>query len=82
MSKKVKNLVITFDSPDKLFKMKEDYEFIGRETDVDTKELKLTVLALPRKYKKKSIREAKIARKREEENEYDYDSYDRKYNNQ
>jgi hypothetical protein len=78
---KVKNLVITFDNQESLMKMKEDYEFIGREVDVDMSELKLTVLTLPRKYKKKNIREAKIARKREAENEYDFDAYDRKYNN-
>lgn len=81
MPKKVKNLVLSFEDPISLKKMKEDYEFIGREVDSDLDQLKLTVLALPRKYKKKNVREAKLARKREAETDYDDDAYDRKYNN-
>lgn len=71
---KIKPLVLTFGTLDELEKAKAEYDFIGREVDIDRKQLKLTVLTLPRRYKKKALREAKTARKREEEN-YPYGDY-------
>lgn len=71
---KIKPLVLTFSSLDELEKAKAEYDFIGREVEVDRKALKLTVLTLPRRYKKKAMRDAKAARKREEE-DYPYGDY-------
>jgi hypothetical protein len=62
---KIKPLVLSFKSLDDLEKAKAEYDYIGREVDVDRKALKLTVLTLPRKYKKKTMREIKAARRRE-----------------
>lgn len=70
MAKKIKPLVLTFDNAGDLERMKEEYEFIGREVNIDRQAMKLTVLTLPRKYKKKSIKETKNARKKEKEESF------------
>lgn len=69
---KIKPLVLSFKDIDALEKMKAEYDYIGRETSVDRQKLELTLLTLPRKYKKKTEREAKLRAKREENEDYSY----------
>ena len=71
---KIRNLVLYPKNPDALYALKREYEWIGRETRVSKDELgqKLVVLALPSKYKKKDIQEAKLKAKREA---YESDEY-------
>lgn len=68
----VKPLVMSFTSLDELEKVKADYDFIGREVEVDRQNLRLIVLTVPKKYKKKSDKEAKIRSRKEAD---DYDDY-------
>lgn len=70
---KVRPLVMNFPDIKSLESMRDEYEFIGREVDIDSRELKLTVLTLPRKYKKKQVKEAKAKAKKE--TEFDYEEY-------
>ena len=70
---KVKPLVMNFSDAEALNKMKEEYDFIGREVEIDVRNLKLTVLTLPRKYKRKQSKEAKTRRPRE--GDFDYEEY-------
>lgn len=70
---KIKPLVLEFTNQTDLEKMADEYKFIGREVEINRKELKLTVLTLPKKYKKKTEREAKANRNKEQDNEYDLD---------
>jgi hypothetical protein len=72
---KVKPLIMSFPDAQALEAMRQEYEFIGRETEVNQRELKLTVLTLPKKYKKKSVREAK-ARAKSRDGEFDLDEYE------
>ena len=73
---KIKPLVMSFKSVDELEKMKAEYDFIGRDTDVNVSELKLTVLTLPRKYKKKQSRDNKPSRNRSDnDSEYGDSEY-------
>lgn len=66
---KVKPLVMSFDNINDLTKMKKEYEFIGREVEVDNAELKLTILTLPKKYKRKIIKPSRATRNAD--NSYD-----------
>jgi hypothetical protein len=70
----IKPLVMSFSSLDELEKAKADYDFIGREVDVDRKSLRLTVLTIPRKYKKKADKEAKLRARKESDNYDDYNN--------
>jgi len=72
---KIKPLVMSFENVVALEKMREEYEFIGREVEVNHKELKLTVLTLPKKYKRKQARDSKPTRT-SRENEFDYEDYE------
>lgn len=69
---KVKPLVMNFDNINDLTKMKEEYEFIGREVEVNNAELKLTILTLPKKYKRKITKPTRIAR----DTDKTYDEYE------
>lgn len=64
---KAKNLVLYPTSATELYRLKQEYEWMGREVDIvkDPSGDKLVVLALPRKYKKKEQAEAKVKAKRE-----------------
>lgn len=64
---KAKNLVLYPNSATELYRLKQEYEWMGREVDIvrDPSGDKLVVLALPRKYKKKEQAEAKVKAKRE-----------------
>jgi hypothetical protein len=68
---KAKNLVIDCDNQREVFRLVEEYKFIGREVDYDVNKLQVTVLALPRDYKKKREASAKAVAKREIDNQYD-----------
>jgi hypothetical protein len=72
---KVRPLVMNFGSADELEKMRQEYEFIGREVETNQAELKLTVLTLPKKYKRKAARENKIRNTRRE-NDFDFEEYE------
>lgn len=66
MSSKSSNVHIQCESPERLFALKEEFEsYVGRDTTYDLKTLTLTVLALPKKYKKKTVAENKIRRQRQ-----------------
>jgi len=65
---------MSFENVSALTKMKEEYEFIGREVEVNTPELKLTVLSLPKKYKKKKSSSPKTSRPQNDD-EVNYDEY-------
>ncbi len=64
---KVKNLVLYPSSQTELYRLKQEYEWIGREVDIsrDAHGQKIIVRALPRKYKKKEQAEAKLKAKKE-----------------
>ena len=72
---KVNPLVMSFPDQESLEKTRKEYEFIGREVETDARELKLTVLTLPKKYKKKSVQEAKV-RARSRDNDFDTEDYE------
>lgn len=83
---KATNVHIQCESQERLFALKDEFEnFVGRDTTYDLKTLTLTVLALPKKYKKKTALENKIRRQRQARDaEFsDYDEYseyeDREY---
>jgi len=72
---RTKNYVLYPATQEELYRLKGEYEWIGREVDiVRDPQLgdKLVVLALPRKYKKKEQEEAKLRAKREA---YEEDPY-------
>lgn len=51
--------------------------YVGRDTILDEANLKLIVLALPKKYKRKSVRESKAKANRAEKVSYDeYNDYE------
>lgn len=58
--------------------LQEEYtNFVGRDTILDENTFKLTVLALPKKYKRKSVRESKAKANRAEKVSYDeYNDYE------
>lgn len=70
-----KNHVLYPATQEELYRLKGEYEWIGREVDIVRDPIlgdKLVVLALPRKYKKKEQAEAKLRAKREA---YEEDPY-------
>lgn len=70
-----KNQIVYSDSPEFLERMEEEFRvYVGRDTYLDRKRGCLTVLALPRKYKRKAKMEAR-ARRRDEEMNPDWDQY-------
>lgn len=75
---KIKNLTLSFKDAESLTKMKEEYLYIGREVTADYRKLELKVLALPKTYKKKQEREAKLLARKSDED--DYEAYSKKYN--
>ena len=86
MSTKASNAHIQCNSQEQLFALKDEFEnYVGRDTTYDLKTLTLTVLALPKKYKKKTAMENKARRQRQARDaEFsDYDEYseyeDREY---
>lgn len=64
----IKNLVIR-GSQEELIRQLEEYKFIGREAELDLSAGKLTVFALPRSYKKKRVAEAKLAARRQSDDD-------------
>lgn len=81
MSTKPKNHNIRCSSPERLFALKDEYEnYVGRDTSYDLETLTLTVMALPKKYKKKTQAENKARRQRQERDalftDYDEAEYD------
>lgn len=51
--------------------------YVGRDTQLDENTFKLTIFALPLRYKKKSLRESKARARREENTDYeDYNDYE------
>lgn len=64
----IKNLVIR-GTQEELIRQLEEYKFIGREAELDLSEGKLTVFALPRSYKKKRVAEAKLAARRQSDDD-------------
>ena len=64
----IKNLVV-YGTQEELVKALEEYKYIGREAELDLNAGKLTVFALPRSYKKKRAAEAKLAARRQAEDE-------------
>lgn len=82
MSARAKNQNIQCKSLFQLKQLQSEFEdYIGRETSADEKTLTLTVLALPRKYKRKTEREKKIKRAQREKfaNFYSYEDYTPEY---
>lgn len=71
---KINNLVLYPNSQEELYRLKNEYEWLGRETRIqrDSHGQKLVVLALPSKYKKKERIEAKSRAKREADEEGTY----------
>jgi hypothetical protein len=66
---KSKNLVITANDGQHMRQLADDYIYIGREVDVDPQTFKVTVLALPRSYKKKRAAETKLESRRSNSDE-------------
>lgn len=74
-----KNQHIQCTSEEQLYALKDEFEnYAGRDTTYDLKTLNLTVLALPRKYKKKTVQENK-ARKARRDKESLFSDYDSDY---
>lgn len=72
-----KNQHIQCTSVEQLNALKDEFEnFAGRDTTYDLTTLTLTVLALPRKYKKKTVQENKVRKARRDKESLfsDYDS--------
>lgn len=70
-----KNQVIYSSDNSKLERLNEEFhDYLGRDTRLDKSAGRLTIFALPRKYKKKSQREQK-ARSREEDYNPAWDKY-------
>jgi hypothetical protein len=79
MSAKSKNQHIQCTSTEQLLSLKDEFEnYAGRDTTYDLTTLSLTVLALPRKYKKKTVQENK-ARKARRDKESLFSDYDSDY---
>lgn len=74
---KIRNMVKDFTSQSEAQALAAEYRYIGREARVepDGNAYKLTVYALPLKYKKKSEQEAKLQAKREGGRGYEDDLY-------
>lgn len=69
MSAKSKNQHIQCENATQLFLLQEEYEkYVGRETLVNEKDLTLTVLSMPRKYKRKAKKQEQLRRNRRERN--------------
>lgn len=64
-----KNMLITTSSASEAEALAEEYRFCGRDAKVDSRTNEVTVLALPIKYKAKSVREAKARKSKETEPE-------------
>lgn len=62
---KIKNLIIECGDQKAVFKLLDEYKFIGRETNYDLEKLQVIVLALPRNYKKKNDATSKAKANRE-----------------
>lgn len=81
MSAKSNNQHIQCENATQLFRLQEEYEnYAGRETIVDERNLTLTVLSMPRKYKRKSKKQEQLRRNRRERNvdylaDHDYAEY-------
>ena len=74
-----KNQHIQCTSVEQLHALKDEFEnYAGRDTTYDLTTLNLTVLALPRKYKKKTVQENK-ARKARRDKESLFSDYDSDY---
>ena len=74
-----KNQHLQCTSVEHLNALKEEFEtYAGRDTTYDLTTLTLTVLALPRKYKKKTVQENK-ARKARRDKESLFSDYDGDY---
>lgn len=74
-----KNQHIQCTSAEQLLALKDEFEnYAGRDTTYDLTTLNLTVLALPRKYKKKTVQENK-ARKARRDKESLFSDYDNDY---
>lgn len=72
-----KNQHIQCTSAEQLNALKDEFEnYAGRDTTYDLTTLTLTVLALPRKYKKKTVQENKVRKARRDKESLfsDYDS--------
>lgn len=72
-----KNQHIQCASAEQLNALKDEFEnYAGRDTTYDLTTLTLTVLALPRKYKKKTVQENKVRKARRDKESLfsDYDS--------
>ena len=84
MSANAKNFTIRCASPENLFQLKDEYEnYVGRDTTYDLGAMTLTILALPKKYKRKTVRDNKLRRARqnregfgEYEDYSDYENWD------
>ncbi|MBC9706678.1 MAG: hypothetical protein H9W81_17345 [Enterococcus sp.] len=78
MSANAKNFTIRCASQEKLFQLKDEYEnYVGRDTTYDLGTLTLTILALPKKYKRKTTRESKLRRARQNRESFsDYEDYE------
>lgn len=64
--------------------LEEIVDYLGRDVNTDEANLEITVLALPRHYKKKSVRESRLRRARQNRSGYnaedeDYSGYADKY---
>lgn len=81
---KAKNMHLTYKTKEALFTAKEDYENAGRDVHYNINELSLTVYALPLKYRKKDLREARLRAQRETNDPFsdveDYSSAAKRYN--
>jgi hypothetical protein len=74
-----KNQHIQCTSVEQLLALKDEFEnYAGRDTTYDLTTLNLTVLSLPRKYKKKTVQENK-ARKARRDKESLFSDYDSDY---
>jgi hypothetical protein len=79
-----KNQHIQCTSAEQLLALKDEFEgYAGRDTTYDLTTLNLTVLALPRKYKKKTVQENKVRKARRDKESLfsDYDSDYSEYEN-
>lgn len=82
MSANSRNMNIRCESPEHLIALRDEYQdYVGRDTQWDMSTLTLTVLALPKKYKKKTLMENKIRRQRQARDSafVDYDEYENDY---
>lgn len=73
-----KNQVIQCADIKRALELQDEFEtYAGRDTILDEKNYRLTVLALPKKYKRKTVRENKAKAKRAEKIGYEeYNDYE------